>query len=385
GKTIDRKLTEAFLANRIEQHYSKNDILELYLNRIFFGSGFYGIEAAAQGYFGKSARQLTIDESAVLVGLIKSPNRLSPINNPKLAKQERNYVLNRMRDEKKLTREECIRLKEMELKISPKPVKQLATYEEAYIRQLVIDQVGYEEASQGGYRVYTTIDRDIQHVARESLKAKLTQVENETPGYVHPKYADYDAAYRAAEGDAEIKALGKPEYLQGAVMMIDNDSGAIIAMVGGRDFKHSEYNRALQSKRPAGTAFMPFVYAAAFGDGEKFPGSIVSDSPMDQRQLQIGGDLVGVAPEWGVEQEENSYEGDISARRALVKGKVAASVRLGNGVGLTKVTDLAARAGIESKLKAFPSTFVGASEVKMAEMCLGYSMFPNKGKRPPDV
>src|SRR6266481_3341051 len=246
-RTYDRKILEVFLAMRIDKALSKNKILELYLNRVYFGGGLYGAEAAARGYFGKSAKDLSIGESAMLAGLLKSPNNLSPWHSQEAAVNERDFVLGRM-------------------------------------------------------------------------------VENRIE-YHHQNYADYTEKLK------DWKAIHKeggnppsPEYLQGAVLAVDNRTGGILAMVGGRDYGQSQYNRTYQSKRPAGTAFTPFVFAAAFSKGI-FPGSLADDSALDNRQVMIGG-TTGILGEWGVERAENRYEGPIPLRQVLAESKNAATVRV---------------------------------------------------------
>ncbi len=170
-----------------------------------------------------------------------------------------------------------------------------------------------------------------------------------------------------------------PEYLQGAVIGLDNASGDILALVGGRDFEHNQFDRALQARRPAGTAMLPFVYAAAFEKG-MYPGSVVEDSPLDNRAVMIGG-TTGILGEWGPESAENRYEGRMTARQALVKSKNGATVRIGMDAGVESVLQLCSAAGIRSPLRPYPATFLGSSEVTLAELALGYTIFPNGGWR----
>src|SRR5690348_8857888 len=171
-----------------------------------------------------------------------------------------------------------------------------------------------------------------------------------------------------------------PEYLQGAVIGLDNESGDILVLVGGRDFEHNQYDRALQAKRPAGTAMLPFVYATAFEKG-MFPGSVVEDSALDNRAVMIGG-TTGILGEWGPETAENRYEGPITARDALSKSKNGATIRLGMNPGVESVIDLCRRAGVKSPLRPYPATFLGSSEITLSELALAYTIFPNGGWRP---
>jgi membrane carboxypeptidase/penicillin-binding protein len=171
-----------------------------------------------------------------------------------------------------------------------------------------------------------------------------------------------------------------PEYLQGAVIGLDNETGGILVLVGGRDFEHNQFDRALQARRPVGTAMLPFVYAAAFEDGI-YPGTVVEDSPLDNRAVMIGGTM-GILGEWGPESAENRYEGAITAREALAKSKNGATVRLGMNAGIEPVLKLSQSAGIRSPLRPYPSTFLGSSEITLAELALAYTIFPNGGWRP---
>ncbi len=378
GKSYNRKLVEAFLAIRIERELTKAEIMELYLNRIYFGCGFYGINAAAQGYFGKPAMDLSIAESATLCGLIKSPNRLSPLRNLEGSRESRNIVFDRMREEKMISREQCNELKKLPLLVNPKIADIRSSYVYEQVRQQVIDKVGYDEAARGGFQVFTTIDNRVQKAAEESLLRHLSLIE-QNPEYTSQTFENFEAILESLKDD-ETAAKPVPEYVQGALIMIDNQTGAILAMIGGRNHEHSEFNRALQARRPSGTAFKPFVYAAAFANG-RFPGSPVEDSPIDNQRVMVGG-TEGILGEWGVESDYNFHEGEITARRALVRSKIAATVRLGEETGLSHTLDLAARAGIKSPLRKFNNTFVGSSEILLEELVLAYSIFPNKGTRP---
>jgi penicillin-binding protein 1A len=177
----------------------------------------------------------------------------------------------------------------------------------------------------------------------------------------------------------------QPDYLQASVLMIDNRDGGVLAMVGGRDFVDSMYNRATQSRRPVGTAFTPFVFAAAFQKPEYYPPLRIEDGLLDNRRVMIGG-LTGTLGEWGTERDVTNYDKpDITAREALLQGRNAATVRLGERVGLEAVKDLATKAGIKSPLREYPSTFLGASEARLDEMCLAFSSFANGGRRPRDL
>lgn len=382
-KSLSRKVTEAYLARRIEREIGdKQKILELYLNRIYFGSGDYGIAAAAKGFFGKEAKDLTVPESAMLAGVIRNPYYRSPYNFPEAAKKTRDGVLARMEEEGYLTREELAAFQAEPVVTTPRgSVSGKSKYVYERVRQQVIELVGYERASEGGFVIHTTIDNRVQEATERSLVAQLDKIEL-SPGYGHQTRDVYkaikkDFLEKAAEGETPPGA----NYLQGAALMIENDTGGIVALVGGRDFNDSMFDRTTQARRPPGTAFVPFVYAAAF-EGGLFPGTLVEDSPMDNKQVQIGGES-GILGEWGTESK-SAYEGEVTARRALATSRNAAAVRIGTKAGLDKVVTLANRAGIQffGDIQKFNATFLGKSETTMEELCMAYTSFPNGGRRP---
>lgn len=386
-RSYKRKILEAFIAQRIEKNFSKTEILELYLNRIFFGVNFYGVQAAARGYFGKDVKELSVEESATIVGLIKSPNNIQPVKHPQRAMKERNYVLERMSIEGTLTKEEAAKLKKKPLVTAPQSSDPRLSYVFDAVRREVVDLVGEERASIGGFKIYTSIDQDLQKATEEAVSKRLAEVEKRQ-GYEHQTFAqfraimtDYRARMRRGEIDpATPKPL--PEYLQAAAMMIDNKDGSILAMVGGRDFGDSQFNRATDGVRPVGTAFTPLVYAAAFSSPGLYPGTKVDDAPLDNRRVMIGG-LTGILGEWGAEVDNPKWtQAPMSSREALVQGRNSATVRLGERVGVPMVKQVAQKAGISSEMRDYPSTFLGASEARLSEMCLAYSNFPTLGSRP---
>jgi len=378
-KTFRRKLLEIFLARRIEDHFGKQKIMELYLNRIYFGGGLYGAEAAARGYFGKSAREMSLAESATLAGLVKSPNRLSPWTDRTASREARNYALNRMRELGLIDRARFASAQAEEVVAGNRQNAQGQNYAVDYIRQQVIAAMGWDRAMNEGFRIHTTIEADLQKVAEDSLRKNLEKAEQH-PGYDHQTYAEYTANFRKTKTNGTVSVQQAPEYLQGAVIGLDNLSGGILVLVGGRDFEHNQYDRALQARRPAGTAMLPFVYAAAFENG-MYTGSVVEDSPLDNRAVMIGG-TTGILGEWGPESADNRYEGAITARQALEKSKNGATVRAGMDTGLDVVLQVCRNAGIRSPLRPYPATFLGSSEITLAELALAYTILPNGGWRP---
>src|SRR6184192_246665 len=376
-RTYRRKLLEIYVSERIEQHFGKQKIMELYLNRIYFGGGLYGAEAAARGYFDKPAREMSLVECATLAGIIRSPNRLSPWADRAAARESRNVVLGRMRDLGFVDRQRCAAAQSEDVLIGNRQNAQGQTYAVDYIRQKVIEAVGWNRAMNEGFRIHTTIDSDLQKAAEDSLRSNLDRAEKH-PDYEHPTYAEYTATFRKARPGSSPPPV--PDYLQGAVIVLDNATGGMLALVGGRDFEHNQYDRALQARRPAGTAMTPFVFAAAFENG-MFPGSVVEDSALDNRAVMIGG-TTGILGEWGPESAENRYEGRMTARQALVKSKNGATVRIGMNAGVDSVLQLCSAAGIRSSLRPYPATLLGSSEVTLAELALAYTIFPNGGWRP---
>ena len=389
-RSYARKMLEIAVARQVEKRLTKQQILSLYLNRVFFGSGFYGAEAASRGYFGKHARDLDLSESATLVGLLKSPNNLSPWRNRQACIDQRNYVLQRMLELKMIGQAEYDATRQQDLIVkNRRPIHQ-ESYAAEMVAQQVKKLVGDESAVSEGYRIYTTIDADLQRKAESTLRDHLAAAERHE-GFEHQTYAQYDQLFRAyrrkyaSEGES-AGPQPEAEYLQGTVVMMDNATGGLLALVGGRDFSQSPFNRALFSHRPVGTAFTPMVYAAAFENGQ-FPGTAVQDAVMDNRQVMIGGQT-GILGEWGPERVDNKYEGLISARTALVKSKNAATIRLGMKIGknlgdsLEKLSAVTSKAGIDTAVRQFPAAFLGASEMTPMEMTLAMTVFPEGGSRP---
>lgn len=382
-RTMERKLVEMFLAKRIEERYTKDQILEFYLNRVYFGSGFYGAEAAARGYFGKAAAELTPDESAMLAGLLRSPQTLSPWNNPTGAQNIRNVVLQQMRDLGFLSRAELEAALARETPVQPRSNPHRVSYIHDLIRQQAIQALGFERAMNGGYRIRTTLDMRLQRAAEDALRQQLDAIEKH-PEFRHPTYASYRQEHAEIErridrGDPAAR-MPPPEYLQGALLVLENTTGGVLALVGGRDFRHSEFNRVTQARRPAGTVFTPIVFAAACENGLS-PATVVDDSALDNRFVMVGG-ATGILGEWGVERVENAYEGPMTSRMALVKGKNAALVRLGFQLGLEKLRQTVQALGIRSPLREYSNAFLGSSEMTLEELTLAFTTFAGQGRRP---
>ena len=364
---IERKLVEAFLAMRIEKRYTKDEILDFYLNRIYFGSGFHGIRSASLGYFGKEPGELTVSESASLVALIKNPTNLSPLNNIKANRVHRDRVLNRMVQDKMITPAEAARIQNEPVEINPKPLRRGTTHLYERVAEAVGEALGEDTLAAGGFTIHTTILKDAQLAAEKALEASLARAESR-PGYTHQKRADYS------------RDSGTPaEYLQGAVLAVDHETGEVLAHVGGRDYTHVQYDFIERGRRPLGTAFFPFVYAAALAAGET-PASLVEDEPMDNRAVMVGG-REGILGEWGMEVASPVYEGQIPLRRAFESSKIAATVRLGGRTGLQNIVKTGSDFGLPmANAELLPRLSVGWEAVSMKQAVRAVSAFARGGR-----
>jgi membrane peptidoglycan carboxypeptidase len=368
--TIERKLVEAFLARRIEDRYSKQEILNFYLNRIYFGSGFYGIRSASLGYFGKEPMSLSTEECASLVTLIKNPNGRSPLNNPAVNKDGRNYVLGRMREEGMISSSELARLRALPLVLDSQPLRRGTSQLYERIAEKVGQALGEDALASGKFTIHTTILAEAQNAAQKSLLESLAKAESK-PGYTHQKYKDYRKGSKPAE------------YLQGAVLMIDHESGEVLAHVGGRDYSQAQFDFIELGKRPLGTAFFPFVYAAGMG-ANLTPATLVEDEPMDNRAVMIGGQE-GILGEWGMEVSAPVYDGEIPVREALEQSKIAATVRFAGQAGLQRVVNTSVAMGLPlEKAELLPRLAVGFEEVSMKQAVRAMSVFPRGGLSGPE-
>lgn len=364
GHNLHRKVLEAFVATRIEQNFTKDQILESYVNRIYFGSGMWGVETASQAYFGKPAAKLSLSESAMLVGIIRSPNRFSPFKNIKGATVQRDTVLGRMVQLKMISQaqaDEAIRTK-ITVTRKRSPVAQENYAMDGLIRDLDV-LLTDDQLQEGGLKIYTTIDPELQTVSLRSLDLELTRIERR-PGYAHPKKADFPAQSREDEAPTA--------YLQGALVLIDNRSGAIRALVGGRDYDESKFNRALMAKRQIGSTFKPFVYAAAFKRGH-YPGSAVDDSAIRAGELRD-------VPDWTPENSDGKYRGIQNLEEGLIQSRNTMTVRVGERAGMKEVVRVAEAAGL-SPVPPTPSSYLGAFEATLKELTVAYTTFPNAGVR----
>lgn len=363
--TIQRKLVEAFLAMRIEKRYSKQEILGFYLNRIYFGSGYHGIRSASLGYFGKEPRDLTVGECASLVTLIKNPTHRSPINDPEVNREGRNYVLGRMAEEGFLKAKEAEKLKAEPLKLNPKPLRRGTSHLYERLTEAVTQALGEDALAAGGFKIHTTILKEAQDAAQQALLDSLARAEAR-PGYAHVKYDRKNPA-------------NPPEYLQGAVLMVDHETGEVLAHIGGRDYAQVPYDFIEFGKRPLGTAFFPFLYAAGLSGG-KTPATLVEDEAMDNRAVMVGG-REGILGEWGMEVSSPTYEGKITARRAFENSKIAATVRFGSLVGLQRIVQVGVAFGLPmERAELLQRLCVGWEEASMKQAVSAIATFARGGR-----
>lgn len=365
---VQRKIVEMFLARRIEKRYRKDQILEFYLNRIYFGSGYYGIRSAALGYFGKEPKDLSAIECAAIVGAIKNPTNLSPLNNPEANRRSRNLVLGRMVDLHALKKKEAKQLYDTPLVLNPKPIQRGTTHLYERVAEAVGKALGDDALAIGGFTIHTTILKEAQEAAEKALRQSLDKAEA-NPSYPGQKYRDYR------------KSSNKPaEYLQGAVLMVDHTTGEVLAHVGGRDYAQVPYDFIEMGKRPLGTAFFPFIYASGLENGLT-PASLVDDEAMDNRTVMVGG-REGILGEWGMEVPSPVYERKaIPLRKALEFSKIAATVRLTDQVGLPKVVETACKFGFSmQKVELLPRIAVGFEEVSLKQAVRAMSVFPAGGR-----
>jgi penicillin-binding protein 1A len=440
-RSFHRKIEEALLAIQIERRFTKEQILTLYANQIYLGHGVYGFEAASQFYFSKPTKKLTLPEAALIAGLPKSPALFSPINHPDRALHRRNLVINNMLEDGKITAREAdaARNAPLGLKIAPDP-NSLAPYFVEEVRRYLENKYGTDQVHEGGLRVYTTQDMNLQRAANVAVLDGLAAYERRhgwrghlenilqqgatLASYQHPdwdnpleigsythalvtsvaskstqiKFGTYSAVLTDGDGawtkqklarilspgdivyvrvlslDASGKArvnLEQDSGTQGALLAIDNASGEIRAMVGGRDFEISKFNRATQALRQVGSSFKPYVYTTAIDQGAR-PDDIIVDAPVIFQTAS--------GPYFPHNYDEK-YEGTITLQRALAQSRNIPALKLADKIGIRTVEDYARRFGITSPLPPYLPVALGAAEMTLQEQTSAYSVFPNDGVR----
>ena len=441
-RSFRRKVQEILLATQIERRFTKEQILTLYGNQIYLGHGVYGFEAASEFYFSKPAKQLTLPEAALIVGLPKAPTNYSPINHPSPALKRRNLVINAMLEDGKITTVQASEARNtpLALHVAHDP-NSLAPYYVEEIRRYLENKYGTDQVHEGGLRAYTSLDMELQSAANRAVLDGLAayerrhgwrghlenvQLEGETlDGYRHPDWdqplevGTYTHALVTAVwpwGSATVKigsylaTLGPPDVLwtrgkipqilnsgdiayvkilsldaggkakvsleqdsgaQGALVAIDNATGDIRAMVGGRDFNLSKFNRATQALRQVGSSFKPYVYTAAIDQGSR-PDDTILDAPVTFQTA---------SGPYSPHNYDEKYEGVISLRRALAQSRNIPALKLTDKVGIRTVEDYARKFGITSPLPPYLPVALGAAEVTLMEQTSAFSVFPDDGVR----
>jgi len=362
-KTYTRKIKEVFVAAELERTYSKNEILELYFNKVYFGDGLYGAEAAALGYFGTHASDLSIDQAALLAGLVKSPSTYAPTVSPERAIARRNLVLQAMVENGAITKAQAEQARRVTLALHDalRQDEPYGQYFKEEVRQALVERFGWERVYRGGLKVYTTIDLDLQKAAELQVARSLEELE---------------ARRARAEAQRLRRVKGRPATppaqppLQAALVAMDPKTGQVRAMVGGRDFGQSHFDRATQARRQPGSAFKPFVFAAALEAGYT-PASTIDR--LDEPVMTLQG-------EWTPEDEHSDADA-MTLRTALRTSSNRAAVRLLEDVGIAKTVSYAKALGVGS-VPNVPSLALGSGEVTLMAMTAAYASFANEGMLP---
>ena len=357
-KSIGRKLAEQSAAREMERHYTKDQILEGYLNQISFGHGWFGVEAAAQHYFGKSAAKLSLPEAAALAAMPKGPALYDPLKYPDRVRQRRNTVLALMADQGYITPAQAERARAAPLATTTNGG--YSAYSPWFVDVVRIQaQRAGIPVTQGGYRIYTGLDPILQNAAAASLLEEAANAESQ-PGWAHPKYAPGSRTTPAPTTD----------YLQGMVVAIDPASGDVRALVGGRDYRDSQFDRAVDGMRQPGSSFKPIVYAAAIAD------SLTANTIFVDSALSIP---LPNGTVYRPENAEGEFSGPETLREALAKSLNVIAVELGMRLGMDSISNLAHRMGITSKIAPYPSSAIGASVVQPLDLVAAYTTFANLG------
>ncbi len=360
-RTYRRKAREAVMALLVEARYDKDAILEAYLNEIYFGqrgsTAVHGVGEASHLYFGKPVERLSPAESGLLAAIIQSPNGISPWRDPKRAVARRNLVLELMRDQGRLDDEAYERARGEPLRLAAvTPERSDTRYFLDLLHRQLADTYSAEQLTEAGLRIYSTLDRRLQRFAASALREGLEHIEK-----LRPKLVNDDPARR----------------LQGCLVAMRPQTGELLALVGGRDYRVSQFDRCSQARRQPGSSFKPFVYIAALEPRDGVPritlASVLDDSPIELKTPD--------GP-WRPRNFDNEYHGLVNVREAIERSMNVATVRLATEVGLPRVVDVAHRLGIESRLAAVPSLALGTAEVSPLELARAYATIASGGVRP---
>ena len=389
-KTITRKIKEIITAIQIERTYTKDEILEMYLNNVHFGHGTYGVQVAAKRYFKKDVSLLTLGESAMLVGILPAPARFSPITHPERAHYKRNIVLRVMRDEKFINKDMFLEARAIEREnITINQAKGVAPYFTEYVRRTMEkedDRLGVN-IYRDGLKIYTTLDSRIQHVAEESLikvikqnqdklNKRLFNNEEEFSQLAYLGIFPEDTVKMMMQGDSALyKDLRNKLLVQGAMVALDPNSGAILAMVGGRPDYHDQYNRAVQAQRQPGSVFKPIVYTTAIDNGYPVTKQLLNQ-PLVLRVLNAEGEW----EKWMPRNYDGSTSGLTSLREGIRRSVNLIAVRVVKElVPASEIKSTAKRMGITTDIRAVDAIALGTSEVYLMDMVNAYSAFSNRG------
>src|ERR1043165_5100156 len=356
-RTFSRKIREAILAYRVEKNHTKDEILYLYLNQVYFGHGNYGIEAACRDYFGKSVGEINIAEAALLAGLPRSPSRNSPYRDFFAARERQRYVLGRMLAEGYITRAVYDEALQTPIRLNPAPAlnSQIAPHFVEHVRRVLGDEYGFRPLLQGGLRIYTTRDADLQEAAQKAVRQGLDEVR-----------------LRVKKKSAAKKTPAREGEVEGALLAMEPETGMVRALVGGGyGSTASQYNRALQAKRQPGSSFKPIIYSAALEAGLTEL-SVVQDGPLSFR---LAGGKV-----WAPQNYDNKFHGPVTLRTALAHSLNSVSVRLVQRVGVERTIQQARKLGIASPIEKNLSLALGSPSVTLLEMVRAFGVFAGAGK-----
>lgn len=368
-RTLQRKLLEMAIARRVEKHYSKDEILSQYVNRIFLGTGMNGIEQAAQGYFGKSSAELSLPEAAMIAGVIRAPNGFSPFRHYETALREMRSTLARMEDEGMISKADL----EVLIKKRPTVLPQSRWMEmlkeqskvsgQTHILKMVEDRVANllpSFAGVGGLTIQTTFDIRLQGASDWAVNQRLADLEAQS-GYPNSVLSNHES--------------GDPAYVQAAVAVVENMTGAVRAVVGGRDFTHSAFNRATQARRPMGSIFKPLVYGTAFERG-LFPGVLINDGAIAHGEIRW--DKQG----WSPENSDGAFGNSMPAEIGLIKSRNTMTARVGEWAGIDNVLAMMEHAGLgESETEISPTIYIGTVGASVHDVASAYSVFATGGIR----
>src|SRR6058998_4173516 len=374
-KRLTRKLREARVAVELERNFPKDTILELYLNQISLGPNVAGVEAASQVFFGKSVRDLNVAEAATLAALPKAPGTYNPRAHPDRAVRRRNVVLGLMRDQGYLSADDAELWKAYPLVLTGKRTNygDVAPYFVEWLRVQLDARFG-RDLYEGGLRIYTTLDLDMQEAAERAVQSQLDAIEAGV--YSNGKFpgrTTYREYIESSKASGEDHGPFTP-YIQGALVSLEANTGYIRAMIGGRDFDDSKYNRATQAIRQPGSTFKPFVYSAAVRAGHPVT-EIVDDTPLNPPVIQLDSTL------WQPKDDDDTTLGLIPMREGLYLSRNLATIKLGMALGEQTVIGEARRYGITTPLPPYPSIHIGARGVRPIEMIAAYTAFATLGTR----